>query len=102
MNRELRITFVLPRTGEWPSGGLRIVYEHANYLARRSHVVNVVHPGRLTKEPTRFDQMKNVVRYALRKADGRYTPNAWLSRTRGFASCACHLSQNAFCRAEML
>jgi glycosyltransferase involved in cell wall biosynthesis len=79
MNRKLRITFVLPRTGEWPSGGLRIVYEHANYLSRRDHVVSVVHPGRLTKEPTRLDPVKNAVRYALRKVDGRYTPNAWLN-----------------------
>ena len=78
MNRELRITFVLPRTGEWPSGGLRIVYEHANYLARRSHVVNVVHPGRLTKEPTRFDQMKNVVRYALRECVAEQDPRVRL------------------------
>jgi glycosyltransferase involved in cell wall biosynthesis len=79
MNRALRVTFVLPRTGEWPSGGLRIVYEHANYLSRRGHLVSVLHPGRLTKEPTRLDYLKNAVRYALRKVDGRYTPNAWLT-----------------------
>jgi glycosyltransferase involved in cell wall biosynthesis len=78
MSCKLRITFVLPRTGEWPSGGLRIVYEHANYLSRRGHVVTVVHPGRLVIDPTWLDHLKNAVRYAARKVDGRYTPDAWL------------------------
>lgn len=78
MSRKLRVTFVLPRTGEWPAGGLRIVYEHANYLSRRGHVVSVVHPGRLRINPTRLDHVKNAVRYALRRVDGRYTPDSWL------------------------
>jgi glycosyltransferase involved in cell wall biosynthesis len=79
LNRALRFTFVLPRTGEWPSGGLRIVYEHANRLSRRGHVVSVVHPGRLTKEPTKLDAVKNTIRYGLRKLDGRYKPDKWLT-----------------------
>jgi glycosyltransferase involved in cell wall biosynthesis len=78
MSGKLRITFVLPRTGEWPSGGLRIAYEHASYLARRGHAVSVVHPGRLAVDPTGVDHLKNVVRYVLRKLDGRYTPDKWL------------------------
>jgi glycosyltransferase involved in cell wall biosynthesis len=78
MNNKLRINFVLPRTGEWPSGGLRIVYEHANHLARRGHDVTVVHPGRLVIDPTGVDQLKNGIRYFLRKMDGRYTPEPWL------------------------
>jgi glycosyltransferase involved in cell wall biosynthesis len=78
MNPKLRITFVLPRTGEWVSGGLRTVYEYANRLSRRGHVVSVVHPGRLAINPTKLDHLKNAVRYVLRKLDGRYTPKAWL------------------------
>jgi glycosyltransferase involved in cell wall biosynthesis len=69
---------VLPRTGEWPSGGLRIVYEHANRLARRGHAVSVVHPARLAINPTGFDHLKSTVRYVIKKIDGRYTPDAWL------------------------
>ena len=79
MSCKLRITFVLPRTGEWPSGGTRIVYEYANRLSRRGHVVTIVHPGRLVINPTKLDHVKNAVRYALRKLDGRYTPNPWLT-----------------------
>jgi glycosyltransferase involved in cell wall biosynthesis len=78
MSSNLKVTFVLPRTGEWPSGGLRIVYEHANHLARRGHRVTVVHPARLAIDPTPLDHMKNAVRYIQRRVDGQYTPNAWL------------------------
>ena len=77
MNTKLRVTFVLPRTGEWPSGGLRTVYEYANHLSRRGHVVSVVHPTDLGFDSTKADYLKNAVRYALRKVDGRYTPDKW-------------------------
>ena len=79
MSCKLRVTFVLPRTGEWPSGGLRVVYEYANRLADRNHVVTVAHPARLVIDPNKFDHLKNAARYILRKLDGRYTPNEWLS-----------------------
>jgi glycosyltransferase involved in cell wall biosynthesis len=78
MSRTLRITFVLPRTGEWPSGGLRIVYEHANHLSRHGQIVTVVHPGRLVINPNKLDHIKNAGRYVLRKLDGRYKPDPWL------------------------
>jgi glycosyltransferase involved in cell wall biosynthesis len=78
MSCNLRITFVMPRTGEWPSGGYRIIYEYANRLSGRGHVVTIVHPGRLVINPSGLDCMKNAVRYVLRKLDGRYTPDPWL------------------------
>jgi glycosyltransferase involved in cell wall biosynthesis len=78
MNCRLRVTFVLPRTGEWPSGGLRTVYEYANHLSRRGHVVSVVHPGRLVINPTWMDYLKNAARYTLCKLGKRYTPDKWL------------------------
>jgi glycosyltransferase involved in cell wall biosynthesis len=73
-----RITFVMPRTGEWASGGLRIIYEHASRLAQVGHQVTVVHPGRFVIDPTCIDHVKNVVRFLLRRMDGRFTPNEWL------------------------
>jgi glycosyltransferase involved in cell wall biosynthesis len=79
MNHKLRVNFILPQTGEWPSGGQRIIYEYANGLSRRGHDVSVVHPGRLAINPTMLDHLKNAVRYALRKIDGRYTPASWLT-----------------------
>jgi len=78
MSCKLRITFVWPRTGEWPSGGGRIAYEYANRLARRGHTVTIVHPGRLVINPTKLDHVKNAARFVLRKLDGRYTPDPWL------------------------
>ena len=78
MSCKLKVTFVGPRTGEWPGGGFRVVYEYANHLSRRGHVVTVVHPARLVVNPTRLDYLKNAVRYVLRKLDGRYKPDAWL------------------------
>jgi glycosyltransferase involved in cell wall biosynthesis len=78
LNRSLKVTFVMPRTGEWAAGGLRIIYQYANYLSERGHVVTVVHPGRLVVDPKPLDSLKNTVRYLLRKADGKYTPDTWM------------------------
>jgi glycosyltransferase involved in cell wall biosynthesis len=77
MTCKLRVTCVLPRTGEWPSGGLRVTYEHANHLARRGHTVSVVHPVWLVANPGGLDHVKNSVRYVFRKLDGRFTPEKW-------------------------
>ena len=78
MKSKLRVTFIMPRTGEWASGGFRIIYQYANHLSRRGHTVTVVHPGRLVINPTAIDHVKNAARYALRKIDGRYKPDVWL------------------------
>jgi len=78
MSCKLRVTFVSARTSEWPSGGLRILYEHANRLSRRGHVVTVVMPGRLAINPNGLDYLKNAVRYVQMKITGNYTPEKWL------------------------
>ena len=41
-------------------------------------MVSVVHPGRLTKKSNRLDQMKNVVRYALRECVAEQDPRVRL------------------------
>lgn len=78
MSSKLKVTFVMPRTGEWASGGFRIIYQHASYLSRRGHSVTVVHPGRHVINPTALDHLKNILRYVMRRIDGRYKPNTWL------------------------
>jgi glycosyltransferase involved in cell wall biosynthesis len=78
MSLTRRITFVMPRTGEWASGGMRIIYEHASRLARCGHQVTVVHPGRFVIDPKGVDHVKNAVRFLLRRVDGRFTPERWL------------------------
>ena len=40
----MRITFILPDVTPIPNGGVMVVYEYANRLAARGHLVTVVHP----------------------------------------------------------
>lgn len=47
----MRITFVLPMFSPVPIGGFRVVFEHANYLARKGHAVSIVFPRRLKPAP---------------------------------------------------
>jgi glycosyltransferase involved in cell wall biosynthesis len=78
MSKKLKITFLMPRTGEWPSGGFRVIYQYANCLARLGHSVTLAHPGRMVINPTWLDGLKNLARYVVKKANGRYTPAPWL------------------------
>lgn len=83
MEPRLKINFVMARTGEWPSGGCRVIFEFANRLCQRGHQVTIVMPGRLVINPTSLDHVKNAARYLLRKLDGRYTPESWLKMDPG-------------------
>jgi len=78
MSCSLRISFVMPCTGEMPCGGFRTVYQYANHLSRRGHDVTVVHPGRRVDNPTRLDHVKNAVRYVQKKMTGHYSPDNWI------------------------
>ncbi|HEY4817328.1 MAG TPA: oligosaccharide flippase family protein [Candidatus Acidoferrum sp.] len=49
---KLRITFLLPGYAWAPSGGFRVIYEHANRLVARGHSVSLVHPRRMKYSPT--------------------------------------------------
>lgn len=40
----MNITFVLANYPLTPSGGMRVIYEHANQLCERGHCVSLVHP----------------------------------------------------------
>lgn len=43
----MKISFIMPGYAWCPSGGIRVVYEHANRLVQRGHKVSVVHPRRV-------------------------------------------------------
>lgn len=77
MTKKLRITYLLPREGHFPSGGLRIIYEYANRLARRGHDVSLVHPSRARVDSTFSEYCKSSARYLLRKCMRRYGPESW-------------------------
>src|SRR3990170_6085475 len=40
----MRITFILPTTGDSAIGGVRVVCEYANRLKEKGHIVKVVYP----------------------------------------------------------
>ena len=39
------ISFLLFAAGDCPGGGLKIIYEHANYLASIGHQVHIIYPA---------------------------------------------------------
>ena len=47
----MRVTFLHPGHTFWPGGGVRVVHEYANYLARHGHEVNLIFPCRIDSEP---------------------------------------------------
>jgi GT2 family glycosyltransferase/glycosyltransferase involved in cell wall biosynthesis len=83
MSSQLKITFVAGRTGEWPSGGIRVICQYANHLSRRGHDVTVVAPGRLSIDPTPVNHMMNAARFAQKKLTGHYRPDEWLKMEPG-------------------
>lgn len=47
LSRSLKITFLLPGYPTIPIGGFRIVYQYANEMASRGHLVTIIHPLRI-------------------------------------------------------
>lgn len=73
----LRITFLLPGSGRLPCGGVKIVYEYANRLARRGHTVSVVHPALLRTDTPLIARPKKIANYIVRRAFRSFTPSGW-------------------------
>lgn len=74
-----RLTFVLPGSSGSPTGGARIVYEYANRLAARGHVVNVVHSPVTRIDPSWKMLAKALFRYPQRWIDRSYRPDSWMT-----------------------
>ncbi len=78
----MRITFVLPSHYVKPAGGPKIVYEYANRLARRGHLISVIHPQTMKIQIDRFEERCIVfIKYWLRKAGikGGFNPSKWFA-----------------------
>lgn len=78
----MKITFVLPGTGQNPSGGFRVVYEYANRLSQRGHEVCIVHPayiGAARRLNPVLACRKSLTRYVTRLLTGRWRPRAWFA-----------------------
>ena len=81
-SNRIRVTFLLPARGIQPSGGFKVVYEYANFLATRGHQVQVVHPNLLhIDQPLLSFGPRMILRILLRylgmKISRRYRPDHW-------------------------
>lgn len=79
--QEKIITFILPRTGETPIGGFKVVYEYANRLVEDGYTVNIVYG--ITSRPVKnliirygyyFCRWFRWLKYRISK---NYTPEKW-------------------------
>jgi hypothetical protein len=75
----MQICFVMGRSGHYPCGGYKIVYEYANHLVQRGHQVTVVHPTTSYEFSSFTHRLKIYYHYLRRLAglDGGYRPDAW-------------------------
>jgi glycosyltransferase involved in cell wall biosynthesis len=82
--KSLRITFTLPLAGTHPIGGFKVVYEYANFLAARGHLVSIVHPAIFRIDhPFATLPLKAKLRtlraYLTHKLKGTWKPTAWFT-----------------------
>ena len=75
----MRVTFVLPCSGRGPSGGFRIIYEHANRLAQKGHVITLVHMSASKKRLRLNEWPRTVVRFIRDKLRRTYRPQGWFT-----------------------
>jgi glycosyltransferase involved in cell wall biosynthesis len=76
--RKLKITFVLPGRGDVPVGGPKVVYEYANHLSRKGHIVSVVHPARSCSYGLGYlGQAMNWIRYVQIILGKPFRPDRW-------------------------
>lgn len=78
----MKITFLLPLSGDRPVGGFKVAYEYANFLAANGHDVSVVHPALLKiDEPLFAHGIRGAYRclrdYWKRKRTGNFKPTPW-------------------------
>lgn len=79
IKKSLRITFVLPSEGTAPCGGFKVVYEYANELSRRGHIVTVVHPAFILGNANPVRYVKRTVRMIHRTFDRSFRPDTWFN-----------------------
>jgi len=78
----MKITFLLPGAAPRPIGGFKVVYEYANRLVARGHMVTIVHPAMLELDTSLGDKPKKLFRYIQRRFDRSYFPSKWFRLDR--------------------
>lgn len=80
----LRVTFVLPGRAPEHSGGIKVVYEYANRLAKRGHRITLVHPAYLMQGSRVLRKAKGALSFLLGVWRLRqWRPDAWFSIDQG-------------------
>ena len=75
----MKITFLLPTGGRIPIGGYKVVYHHANELAKRGHEVSIVH--RMDKAPGTSRLIRHA-RFVKSLVTGEWRPTKWFEVDR--------------------
>jgi len=57
----LRINFLVPTTGL--TGGIKVIFWHANGLAKRGHQITIIHPLVLLKRATIKDNLRGILKF---------------------------------------
>lgn len=71
------INFILPRIGNIPIGGFKVVYEYANGLVKSGNMVNLIHPVTTNNIDSLYSKLK-VYKWLLeRKISNSYLPDKW-------------------------
>lgn len=76
----MRITFLLPRSGNRPIGGFKVVYEYANGLVQRGNEVTVIHaPPMLYGDSNLVSRVSTTAKFACRALGfkGGFSPKRW-------------------------
>lgn len=74
----MRITFLECGASPRPTGGARVLYEHANRLVARGHAVSVVHPVYPESRPGFLAGLKQGGRHKRWARTGEWSPRAWM------------------------
>jgi glycosyltransferase involved in cell wall biosynthesis len=77
-----KITFLLPLEGTRPTGGFKVAYEYANYLAGKGHCVSVVHAAHAQIDASLQSlgckgALRSIRHYFRLKQNGRFKPTSW-------------------------
>ena len=74
----MNINFVLPGSSPTPTGGVKIIYEHANRLVARGHGVTILHGAYVTRKSGLQRMAKGAASYLLNQAGiMRWRPDRW-------------------------
>jgi glycosyltransferase involved in cell wall biosynthesis len=75
----MKITFVLPHIAFYPMGGYKIIYQYANELCKKGHLVNLVHTARVDPNLDKLDKIKKYTKYLFVKLNLPRYRNSWFN-----------------------